>query len=60
LVIKSQSIKLNPKEQTTGIIIKINVPTRAGKINTQPVKDWLLNSFDNNFSIFIVYYESEE
>jgi len=64
LLIKSQSIKLSPKEQITGITIKINVPTNAGKTNTHPINVWLcdrlLNSFDKNFFIFVLYYKGEE
>ena len=37
---KSQSVKLRAKEQNMGIIIKINVPIKAGKTKINPFLDF--------------------
>jgi hypothetical protein len=41
----------------TGIMIKIRVPAKAGKIKTNPINDLLFKIVDKNFLIFVLYYK---
>ena len=41
---KSQSKKLSPNENITGIMIKIRVPINAGRIKTNPINCLLFKS----------------